>query len=211
MESYSFKNPELLTRALTHSSYTNERHDCPCNERLEFLGDSVLGLLAAEYLFENFPKWPEGELTRARAAYVCEPSLFKAAQALGLGERLLLGKGEEATGGRARAAVLADAFEAVLAAMYLDGGLEPCRRLVREYVMNRPPEGMQDAKTQLQERVQATGGESPCYRLISECGPDHDKVFTSEVLVGGKRAGVGEGRSKKSAEQAAAAEALKNM
>ncbi len=211
---YHFKNPALLARALTHSSYANERHvDTGDNERLEFLGDSVLGFITAEYLFANHRDFPEGELTKLRAYAVCEKSLFSYAEEIGLGNYLKLGKGEERTGGRTRPSVLSDAFEAVIAAIYLDGGMDEAKkfvlRFVVPYVEAKPT--FKDYKTMLQEVVQKNQGETLEYVLVSETGPDHDKCFTVEVHLNSNVIGRGIGGSKKKAEQNAAKEALELM
>lgn len=211
---YHFKNPALLARALTHSSYANERHvDTGDNERLEFLGDSVLGFITAEYLFANHRDFPEGELTKLRAYAVCEKSLFSYAEEIGLGNYLKLGKGEERTGGRTRPSVLSDAFEAVIAAIYLDGGMDEAKkfvlRFVVPYVEAKPT--FKDYKTMLQEVVQKNQGETLEYVLVSETGPDHDKSFTVEVHLNSNVIGRGVGGSKKKAEQNAAKEALELM
>ena len=211
---YQFKNPALLARALTHSSYANERHvDTGDNERLEFLGDSVLGFITAEYLFANHRDFPEGELTKLRAYAVCEKSLFSYAEEIGLGNYLKLGKGEERTGGRTRPSVLSDAFEAVIAAIYLDGGMDEAKkfvlRFVVPYVEAKPT--FKDYKTMLQEVVQKNQGETLEYVLVSETGPDHDKHFKMAVYLNSNLIGRGEGHSKKAAEQAAARQALKLM
>lgn len=211
---YHFKNPALLARALTHSSYANERHvDTGDNERLEFLGDSVLGFITAEYLFANHRDFPEGELTKLRAYAVCEKSLFSYAEEIGLGHHLKLGKGEERTGGRTRPSVLSDAFEAVIAAIYLDGGMDEAKkfvlRFVVPYVEAKPT--FKDYKTMLQEVVQKNQGETLEYVLVSETGPDHDKCFTVEVHLNSNVIGRGVGGSKKKAEQNAAKEALELM
>ena len=211
---YHFKNPALLARALTHSSYANERHvDTGDNERLEFLGDSVLGFITAEYLFANHRDFPEGELTKLRAYAVCEKSLFSYAEEIGLGNYLKLGKGEERTGGRTRPSVLSDAFEAVIVAIYLDGGMDEAKkfvlRFVVPYVEAKPT--FKDYKTMLQEVVQKNQGETLEYVLVSETGPDHDKCFTVEVHLNSNVIGRGVGGSKKKAEQNAAKEALELM
>lgn len=211
---YHFKNPALLARALTHSSYANERHvNTGDNERLEFLGDSVLGFITAEYLFANHRDFPEGELTKLRAYAVCEKSLFSYAEEIGLGHYLKLGKGEERTGGRTRPSVLSDAFEAVIAAIYLDGGMDEAKkfvlRFVVPYVEAKPT--FKDYKTMLQEVVQKNQGETLEYVLVSETGPDHDKCFTVEVHLNSNVIGRGVGGSKKKAEQNAAKEALELM
>ena len=209
---YTFQNPRLLENALTHSSCANEsRGKLQSNERLEFLGDSILGMVVADHLYRNHPDLPEGELTRARAALVCEESLVEVAQELGLGEYLRLGKGEEAGGGRQRPSIRADAVEAVLAAVYLDGGIGSARKIIQKYILSREVAGLtkpHDYKTALQELVQRTPGRTITYQLVEETGPDHCRVFVMEVSVDGRVAGRGEGRSKKEAEQAAAKAAL---
>ena len=207
---YTFQNPALLDRALTHSSYANEREALGDNERLEFLGDSVLGFITAEYLFSEHKGVPEGELTRLRAYAVCEKSLDVYAREIGLGDYLLLGKGEERTGGRERASVLSDAFEAVIAAIYLDGGMEAAKkfvlRFVHPYVEAKPV--FKDYKTMLQEVTQKNPGETLEYVLVSESGPDHDKHFEVEVHLNSNVIGRGSGPSKK---KDAAREALALM
>lgn len=210
---YEFKDKRLCKTALTHSSYYNEnRAVCGAsNERLEFLGDSVLGFLAAEHLYLSNPKRPEGELTRMRASLVCEGSLAGAAADVGLSGDLLLGRGEEATGGRERPSLLADAMEALLGAIYLDGGVEPARMFVRRFVSGRSGARDSDYKTRLQEELQREPAKTYAYRLVEASGPDHAKVFTVEVLIDDAPAGRGTGSSKKEAEQAAAREALMGM
>lgn len=212
---YRFRNPRLLQKALTHSSYANEgRHGLESNERLEFLGDSVLGFVAAKYLFEK-ETGPEGELTKLRAAVVCEKALCSYSKELGLGDYLLLGRGERMTGGAQRPSILADAFEAVIAAMYLDGGLEPVRAFVLRFVEkeanNQRRRHFKDYKTTLQEIVQQNPEERLEYVLTGESGPDHNKQFIVEVHLNSNVIGTGRGRSKKEAEQQAAREALKLM
>ena len=213
---YKFHNITLLQNALTHSSYANEHwHDSlKSNERLEFLGDSILGMVVADHLYSNFPNRPEGELTRMRADMVCETSLAKAAETLGLGQHLLLGHGEMQGGGRTRASILADAMESVIAACYLDGGMIAAKALIEKLILpNVPKEQLhnRDYKTALQEKVQQKKNQVISYRLVSEEGPDHDKHFTVEVLLNGAAVGTGTGSSKKRAEQAAAQNALQNM
>jgi ribonuclease-3 len=212
---YTFKNKGLLIKALTHSSYSNEKGEgrLGCNERLEFLGDSLLGFIVAEYLYMSYREKPEGEMTKLRSELVCEPSLVRVAKRLQLGEHLLLGKGEEQGGGRNRASILADALEAVIAAIYLDGGKKAAERFVKKHILDGmgKDEKIQDYKTTLQEIVQKNGGESPTYRLVGEAGPDHDKVFYAEVLIKGELRGRGSGKSKKEAEQAAAEAALESI
>lgn len=212
---YRFRDESLLCRALTHSSFANEgQRGLQSNERLEFLGDSVLGLTAAVYLF-NKEKGPEGELTKLRAAVVCEKALFSYAQQLGLGDWLLLGKGERQHGGAQRPSIVADAFEAVTAAIYLDGGMEPARDFLLPFLEkeagNQRRAHFKDYKTQLQEIVQQNPGEALTYVLTGESGPDHDKQFTMEVHLNSNVIGRGRGRSKKEAEQKAAREALQLM
>ncbi|MCL2003042.1 MAG: ribonuclease III [Oscillospiraceae bacterium] len=205
---YTFRNPSLPETALTHSSYANETAAAN-NERLEFLGDAVLGFITAEALYEQDPKMPEGELTKLRAGYICEKSLAGAARRLGLGEQLRLGRGEKADGGGGRDSILADAFEAVLAAIYLDGGVGPCREMVKASLLSHPPAGpVRDAKSRLQEVLQGQGRPSPEYRIVKESGPDHKKVFVVEALIDGVPAAQGTGRSRKTAEMAAADKAL---
>lgn len=210
---YTFRDEKLMENALTHSSYANERGKSRIfsNERLEFLGDSVLGFVTAEHLFEKYPSRPEGEMTRIRAELVCEHSLAATAETLELGAVLLLGKGEEQNGGRRRKSILADAVEALLAAIYLDGGMEPARTFVLDHILAEKPTELTDYKTALQERVQSAGGLSPQYRIIDEYGPDHAKTFVARVEIGGEPAGEGSGRTKKEAEQAAARAAMESM
>ena len=210
---YTFRDRGLLENALTHSSYANEHRPSkvPSNERLEFLGDSILGLVVADHLYRTRPDLPEGDLTRMRAALVCEGSLVEVARSLDLGSYLKLGKGEDHGGGRARPSIQADAVEAMLAAVYLDGGIGQARKLIHRLVLNREEERTaagRDYKTALQELVQRESGQSLSYRLIGEKGPDHDKVFAMEVLLNGQPLGTGQGRSKKEAEQAAAKAAV---
>ena len=212
---YRFRDRGLLEHALTHSSYANEHRasGITSNERMEFLGDSILGLIVAEHLFRAHPDMPEGELTRTRAALVCEDSLHEVALALGLGSYLRLGKGEDAGGGRARPSILADATEATLAAVYLDGGLDPVRAIIQRFILDKEREKAvdRDYKTALQEWVQRTPGQPIAYRLVDELGPDHARVFVMEVTVGGRSAGQGRGRTKKEAEQLAAKAALEKL
>lgn len=211
---YSFQDISLLEHALTHSSYANEsRGRYTSNERLEFLGDSVLGMVVADHLYRTSPDMPEGELTRTRAALVCEESLVEVAQALDLGSYLRLGKGEELCGGRHRPSIQADAVEAVLAAVYLDGGIGSARKIIHRYVLSRSQQAgvPQDYKTALQELVQRTPGSTIEYRLLQETGPDHCRVFVMEVSVGGTVMGEGRGHSKKAAEQMAAKAAIAHL
>ena len=212
---YKFKDERLLQRALTHTSYANECNEGhnKSNERLEFLGDSVLGIITAEHFYLNFKDLPEGELTKLRAATVCENSLSSFARQLGLGEYLLLGKGEMCTGGSDRPSILADAFEALIAAIYLDGGIEEAKKFVLKYVDKAVEEhrGFKDYKTVLQEVIQKNPGEKLEYVLVKESGPDHNKHFIVEVHLNSNVIGKGGGRSKKEAEQQAAREALELM
>lgn len=211
---YTFNDEAILVRALSHSSYVNENHSAgDSNERLEFLGDSVLGLITAENFFKNYTKLPEGELTKLRAATVCEKSLAGFARQLELGKYLLLGKGEILTGGRERPSIQADAFEAIIAAIYLDGGMEAARAFVLKYIEEaiRQQQSIRDYKTMLQEVVQRNPGELVEYVLTGETGPDHDKRFEVEVHLNSNVIGRGIGRSKKRAEQEAAREALELM
>jgi len=212
---YTFQNPQLLENALTHSSCANEsRGKLQSNERLEFLGDSILGMVVADHLYRNHPELPEGELTRTRAALVCEESLVEVAEELGLGEYLRLGKGEETGGGRNRPSIRADAVEAVLAAVYLDGGIGSARKIIQRYVLSREVAGLtkpRDYKTALQELVQRESGSVLRYRLTGEEGPDHNKRFFMEVDLNGAAIGSGSGRSKKEAEQMAAKAAIETL
>ncbi len=210
---YTFKNISLLERALTHSSYANENGDPDaCNERLEFLGDSVLGFVTAEYFFSLYRSRQEGSLTKLRAATVCEKALCSYSRQLGVGDVIKLGKGETRTGGNERPSILADAFEAVLAAVYLDGGIEPAKKLALRFVCAYEAETLvDDYKTLLQEIVQKHPEESLEYALVGEEGPDHAKLFTVEVYLNSNVIGKGTGKSKKLAEQAAAKEALELM
>ena len=214
---YTFENKELLERALYHSSYANEhRGGFGSNERLEFLGDAVLGMVTADYLFHRHPDLPEGDLTRIRAALVCEQSLHEVAQRLGLGEYIKLGHGEELGGGRKRPSILADATEALLGAIYLDGGIEPARAFVLRFIPHKVDVAIaggafKDYKTMLQEIVQKNKQETLEYRLAGQSGPDHDKRFTMELLLNSNVFASGTGRSKKEAEQLAAKKALEIM
>lgn len=213
---YKFNNKALLLNALTHSSYANEvRKGITSNERLEFLGDSVLSIVVSDYLFKNFPNMPEGELTKLRASLVCEKSLCGFSRSLDIGSYLKLGKGEDKGGGRERDSILADAFEAVLAAMYLDGGMEVARKHVLRFVLpeleHTDDEVFKDYKTALQEIIQRNPEESVTYILTDETGPDHNKQFTVEVHLNSNVIGSGRGKSKKQAEQMAAKQALHLM
>lgn len=213
---YDFKDKGLLLNALTHSSYANEaRNGITSNERLEFLGDSVLSIIVSDYLFKEFKNIPEGDLTKLRASLVCEKSLCAFSRKIGMGEYLRLGKGEDKGGGRERDSILADAFEAVLAAMYLDGGIEVCRNHVMRFVLpeleHTNDEVFKDYKTALQEIIQRNPEEFVTYILTDETGPDHDKLFTVEVRLNSNVIGTGSGKSKKQAEQSAAKQALDLM
>ena len=213
---YRFRNISLLQNALAHSSYANERwhNSLLSNERLEFLGDSVLCMLVAEYLYRNFPDRPEGELTRMRADMVCETTLAAAANRIGLGEHLLLGHGEQRFGGRQRDSILADAMESVIAAAFLDGGLEAAKGIVQRFILVEVPVKKlhnADYKTQLQELVQQKKNQVLSYVLVGESGPDHDKQFTVEVSLNGAVVGQGTGSSKKRAEQQAACAAIERL
>ena len=213
---YRFRNIQLLQNALTHSSYANERwhNSLLSNERLEFLGDSVLGMLVAEYLYRNFPNRPEGELTRMRADMVCERTLAEAANGIGLGNHLLLGHGEEQGGGRNRDSILADAMESVIAACFLDGGIEAALKIVQQFILVEVPVTKlhnADYKTKLQELVQQKKNQVLSYALVGQSGPDHDKKFDVEVSLNGSVVGSGSGSSKKRAEQDAARAAIEKL
>ena len=215
---YVFHRPELLENALYHSSYANEHRCCgvSSNERLEFLGDAVLGLVTADYLYHKHPDLPEGDLTRMRAALVCEESLHEAAQSLGLGEYLHLGRGEESGGGRRRPSILADAMESVFAAVYLDGGMDQARAIIHRVLLDREREEVveerrRDYKTELQELVQRRSDQVLRYRMVGSDGPDHAKVFEACVTINDAVVGTGTGHSKKEAEQFAARSALEKL
>ena len=215
---YTFRDPGLLGEALSHSSYANEHRSAGLrsNQRLEFLGDSVLGFVTAEFLFLQHPDLPEGDLTRIRAALVCEQSLYEVARKLDLGRYLKLGRGEEAGGGRERTSILADATEAVFAAVYLDGGIGAASTLIHRVLLDAEKEEVveerrRDYKTALQELVQRQADQVLTYRMIGEEGPDHDKTFLAEVLLNGTQVGTGSGHSKKEAEQSAAKAALRKL
>ncbi|MDO7787179.1 ribonuclease III [Desulforamulus aquiferis] len=215
---FKWQNPSLLTQALTHSSCVHESrgHGLCHNQRLEFLGDAVLELLISEHLYNMFPDRTEGELTKMRAASVCEPSLAKVARGLDLGRCLRMGRGEERSGGRERPSILADAFEALLGAIYLDQGLEVSRRIILEClnpIIDDVVAGRldRDYKTELQEILQQTSPEPLSYVITNETGPDHDKTFTAGVIYKGKIIGQGSGHSKKEAEQRAAKDAFSHL
>ncbi len=213
---YTFRDLSLLETALTHTSYANEvyKDGLKSYERLEFLGDSILGFTAADYLISTFPEMHEGELTKLRADLVCETSLAQTAAQLGLGRYLRLGRGEEAGGGRTRTSIIADVVEAVIAAIYLDGGLVAARRFIYDHVLVDTKARVKlntDYKTMLQELVQQKKNQTLSYELLSESGPDHDKQFSVRVLLNGETVGEGAGTSKKRAEQAAAREAVERL
>jgi len=215
---YHFKNPQLLTEALTHSSYANEiKHKKVAhNERLEFLGDSVLSIVISDYIFHKYKQLPEGELTKVRANVVCESSLAIRGKEMNLGDFLTLGRGEELSGGRQRVSILADAFEALIGALYLDGGLEVAKSFILtnlEGMVESASQGnlFNDFKTHLQELIQSRSAERITYRVVTEKGPDHDKLFEIEVALGGQVLGAGTGKSKKEAEQRAAQEAVEKI
>ena len=212
---YHFRDPKLLELALTHSSYAHEHfsgknHD---NERLEFLGDAVLELASSDYLYRNHEKYPEGELTKLRASIVCEPSLALCAEAISLGSYLKLGRGEESTGGRNRASITSDAMEALIGAIYLDGGFTNAKEFVMKFILNdlEKKQLFYDSKTILQEIVQRDFEEPLSYELISEQGPDHDKQFTVRALIGEKAYGEGVGHTKKAAQQVAAYQTILSL
>lgn len=213
---YTFRNKALLENALTHSSYANENRErhLPDNERLEFLGDSILGFVVAEYLYRNFPDKPEGELTRIRADLVCERNLAEAAATVELGSYLLLGHGEEQGGGRKRDSIVSDAMESVIAASFMDGGFAAAEEIIDRLILSNIPKGRPrnfDYKTAFQELVQRKKDQQIHYELTGESGPDHDKHFEVEVLLNGKAVGHGVGSSKKRAEQAAAEAAIETL
>lgn len=208
---YHFRNKELLKTAVTHSSFANEnRGGMAYNERLEFLGDAVLQLVTSEKLFTENPDMPEGRMSKQRAALVCEDALAGYSQEIRLGDFMLLGKGEEATGGRHRPSILADAFEALIGAIFLDGGMDNAKKFVRHF-LDAAHMSLKDYKTLLQEIIQKNPGERLSYVVTGESGPDHDKVFNVEVHLNSNVIGKGTGKSKKQAEQAAAKEALALM
>ncbi|MBU5677390.1 ribonuclease III [Alkaliphilus sp. MSJ-5] len=215
---YKFNEITVINEALTHSSYANESRNryIHNNERLEFLGDSVLSIVVSEYIYLKYNTLPEGELTKVRANVVCEPSLAHQAKKIKLGKYLLLGKGEEVTGGRDRVSILADAFEAVIGALYLDGGIE----IARKFILNMLAHSIElastgslfrDYKTDLQELLQRKYDDKISYKVVNETGPDHNKTFGIEVILGDRVLGAGEGKSKKEAEQMAAKKALEKV
>ena len=212
---YQFQNEHLLVQALTHSSYANEKHmkKLSDNERLEFLGDAVLEIISSDFLYKNYPQKPEGELTKLRASIVCEPTLALCTEAIHLGDYLYLGNGEDLTGGRKRKSILSDALEAVIGAIYLDGGFANAKEFVLKYILTdiEHKQLFYDSKTILQEIVQGHTDETLTYVLLKEEGPDHSKSFTVEALINGESMGTGTGHTKKAAEQAAALEAIRRI
>lgn len=206
--SYRFHNPKLIQQAMTHSSFANEHRleKSKCNERLEFLGDAVLEVISSDFLFHKYADKPEGELTKIRASIVCEPTLAYCASEIGLGNYLRLGKGEEATGGRDRSSVVSDAMEALIGAIYLDGGFANAKEFVEQFILNdiEHKQLFYDSKTILQEMVQAAGDLNLQYEILKEEGPDHNKTFEVRALLADEEIGRGTGRTKKSAEALAA-------
>lgn len=213
--SYEFNNKELLINALTHTSYANEHKykKIKDNERLEFLGDAVLELLSSEYLYMNMTDMPEGQMTKLRASLVCEPTLAADARSIGLQEFIYLGKGEEATGGRKRDSIVSDALEALIGAIFLDGGIEPAKCFVINFVLNdiENKKLFHDSKTILQERMNSVKKNNLSYEIVKESGPDHDKIYEAVVKLDNQVIGQGVGHTKKSAEQQAAYHALKTL
>lgn len=209
---YQFQNKNLLRQALTHSSYANEKHmhRLSDNERLEFLGDAVLEIISSEYLFNTYQDKPEGDLTKLRASIVCEPTLALCTKEMDLGKYLYLGKGEDMTGGRSRKSILSDALEAVIGAIYLDGGFASAKEFIHRFILQdlEDKKLFFDSKTILQEIVQANFKEAISYRLVREEGPDHDKSFHVMVCIGEEEYGLGKGRTKKAAEQEAAYQSI---
>ncbi|MBQ2089289.1 MAG: ribonuclease III [Lachnospiraceae bacterium] len=212
---YEFKDENLLKQALTHSSYANEKRMKPLsdNERLEFLGDAVLEMVSSEFLYLNYPNLPEGDMTKLRASMVCEPTLAFCTQDIDLGDYVFLGKGEDQTGGRQRKSVLSDAMEAVIGAIFLDGGIEPAKKFILTFIMNDIEHKRMffDSKTMLQEVAQGKYKSNTVYEIIGEEGPAHAKTFTVKVSIDGQELGTGNGNSKKSAEQQAAYNALMKL
>ena len=213
---YCFKDKSLLETALTHTSYANERkHGTQSYERLEFLGDSILGYVTADYLYRHIPELPEGEMTKLRSELVCEASLHKTACSLGISDYMKLGRGEEQTGGRGRVSVLADMVEAIIAAIYIDSGLDEARKFIYRFILIRAETAIsvkaENNKSALQEELQKNGDISIIYEEVSESGPDHNKSFCFRVLVNGREMGTGTGRTKKEAEQHAAGAALEAL
>ena len=212
---YEFKNKDLLTLAITHSSYAHENGKKEYNEKIEYLGDAVLELISSEYIFRTYPKLSEGEMTKARAYAVCEESLAEVANRYGFSDFLRVGKCESKVDGRYRNSILADSVEAVIGAIYLDSGIEEAKKFILPNIKERLEDfvtkGIKDYITQLQEILQVNGDVKIEYRIIDSYGPEHDKVFVSEVFVNGKVLGKGKGRNKKEAEMEAAFEAIKNI
>lgn len=213
---YDFRKKELVREALTHSSYANERHirKINCNERLEFLGDAVLEQASSIYLFRQYPEIPEGQLSKMRASLVCESALAAAAEKISLGDFIFLGKGETVNGGSKKPSVVSDAMEALIGALYLDGGENASNRFILKYILTDIQEKEKtfiDYKSKLQELVQAEGNGTICYRVTGEYGPEHEKEFEVELTIGQKKVSIGRGRNKKAAEQKAAYEALKKI
>ena len=209
---YKFRDEGLLVHALTHTSYANEKGlgHVGSNERLEFLGDAVLELVSSEFFYERYPEVPEGQLTKMRAGHVCEPALHYCAEQIPLSRYILLGKGEDATGGRQRPSIISDALESVIGAVYLDGGFASAKELVLKFVLNdiEHTRLFYDSKSMLQEEFQKNGSSGPVYEQIAEEGPEHNKTYTVRVLLDGEEAGRGTASSKKHAEQQAAMQAL---
>lgn len=209
---YTFQNKHLLKQALTHSSYANEQKIKKNGdyERLEFLGDAVLELISSEFLFKSHPDMPEGKLTKLRSSLVCEPALAQCAKEIDLGSYMLLGKGEEATGGRKRDSITSDVMEALIGALYLDGGFQTAYKFIHKYILSDIEHRIlfYDSKTMLQEMIQTKPNQVLEYNLLDEIGPDHDKEFVVEALLNGVRVGFGQGKTKKNAEQKAAYEAI---
>ncbi len=212
---YQFKNIELLKNALTHTSYAYE-HNIKSNEKLEFLGDSILEFISSDYIYKNYPKLKEGEMTKVRATVVCESSLYKIAKKHNFGDFLYTGKSERVSKGNQKPAILADSVEAIIAGIYIDGGLEPAKKFIIENLKDEieiatKHVGIKDYKTVLQEKLQENGNIKIEYKIIKETGPDHDKTFEAEVLVEGKEIATGIGKNKKHAEMEAARKALKQI
>lgn len=213
---YTFKDKNLLLEAVTHSSFANERkiNKLRCNERLEFLGDAVLEIISSDYLFKRFEDLPEGKLSKMRSAIVCEPALFECSHAIKLSEFILLGKGEDNGGGREKPSVVSDAFEALIGAVYLDGGMDEAGRIIKDFILTEEQvkaADISDSKSYLQELVQKDGLQHSIeYNILSETGPEHDKKFIVSVVVDGIEKGRGEGKNKKAAEKSAAMQAIKS-
>lgn len=215
---YKFKDEKLFELARTHTSYANEQKKgrSESNQRLEFLGDSVLSIIVSQYIYKNYTHLPEGSLTKIRAEVVCEKSLYEIAKSINLGDYLLLGKGEAKAGGKERVSILADAFEAILGAVYLDSNIETTSRTFMPLLADRivsaaAKEGRKDFKTTLQEYIQRSGQAKIVYETVSETGPDHDKTYGVEVFINGDKKGFGNGKTKKEAEQMSAKNALENI